>query len=288
MPKPDTACLNCGSASADRFCPRCGQELDDHRAPLTKLVHEFAGEALSLESRLFRSLRDLFFRPGALTQSYLAGKRASRLPPVRLYLIASLVFFFLFSLAPPDVSNTNVYVGDQIIGREAPDPEADGNITLLQSKPGGLLNGYIEPFLEAQREKFLAADPQQLINLVYEALGRMLPRTLILFLPLVALMLKLLYLRSGRLYYDHFIFALHSQSFFFAFLSLSWIARLPALLWLLLFVLVAPVYLAVGLRRVYGQGWFKTALKSGALVVAYLVVSLLVFGGTVAYVTLTL
>lgn len=287
MSEPARTCLNCGTPAGGRFCSSCGQELDEHRGPLSRLASEFAGEVFSLESRLFRSLRDLFFRPGALTRSYLAGRRASQVPPVRLYLVASLVFFFLFFLTPPDVSDTNVYVGDQVIGRAEPDPDATGTIRLLESSDSPL-SRYLEPRLQAQREKFRAADPQQLVNQIYEALGRTLPRTLILFLPLVALILKLLYVGSRRLYYDHFIFALHAQSFFFFFLSLSWFAPLHALLWLLLFLLVAPVYLFVGLRRVYGEGRLRTLTKTAVLVLAYLAVAVLVFGGTVSWVLVTL
>src|SRR4029453_9696672 len=39
------------------------------------------------------TLRLLFTRPGQLTAEMLAGRRARYIPPVRLYLVASVVFF---------------------------------------------------------------------------------------------------------------------------------------------------------------------------------------------------
>ena len=45
------------------------------------------------DSRLWRTLAALLLRPGYLTREFLAGRRARYLPPVRLYLVISLVFF---------------------------------------------------------------------------------------------------------------------------------------------------------------------------------------------------
>jgi hypothetical protein len=47
----------------------------------------------------------LWFKPGKLTQEFVAGRRASYLPPFRLYLVLSIIFFLAASL-----SNTHVKV----------------------------------------------------------------------------------------------------------------------------------------------------------------------------------
>jgi len=268
----------------DRFCSRCGQKLEDRRAPLRRLLLDFLGELFSLESRLFRSLRDLFFHPGRLTEDYLAGKRASQLPPVRLYLVASLFFFFLFSLTPPDVSNMNVFVGGQIIGRDVPDPDAAGNIRLLDPDPKTSLGETARHRLEAQQERFRQMDPQVLIDAVYQGIARTLPKALILFLPILALVLKVLFWRSRILYFDHSIFALHLQSFLFLLFSLSWFVPVSVILLLAFFVLVTPAYLVLAMRRVYAQSWSRILLKTAALLSIYLFVLAAVFGGTMIYV----
>lgn len=284
MAEGNRTCPNCGTTIQDRFCSHCGQRTEDRRGPLVALLGEALGEFFSLDSRLVRSLRDLFLRPGALTEKYLAGQRASQLPPLRLYLVSSVVFFFLFSLTPPDVSNTNVFVGDQVIGRAEPDPDATAVVQLLSIRPGNPL----APRLEAQRGKFLEADPQQLIDTVYDASAKALSRAMILFLPMVALILKLLYVRCGRLYYDHVIFAAHVQSFLFSLLSLSFFAPLSVWLWLLFFLLITISYMLFAMRRVYQQSWMWTVIKGGALVVSYVVLLGAVFAVAYTYVVLTI
>ncbi len=283
-----SACLNCGTTLDNAFCSRCGQKVESRRGPLRQLLFDFFGEIFSLESRLFRSLRDLFFFPGRLTESFLAGKRASQLPPMRLYLVASLFFFFLFSLTPPDVSDANVFVGDQVIGRDAPDPDASGNVSFDFDPGSDGLFWWLQPRMQAQQEKFRQMEPQVLINAIYAGIAGALPKALILFLPLLALILKLLFLRSGILYFDHFIFALHLQSFLFCLFSLSWFLPVPAIFWLFFFVLVTPVYLMLALRRVYRQGWIWIVLKTGVLIFAYLFVLLMVFSVALVWVITTI
>lgn len=293
MSAPKT-CLNCGAdlggsrAVDDRFCPRCGQQVEDRRGPLRRLLYDFFSEVLSLESRLFRGLRDLFFFPGRLTVTYLAGKRASQVPPMRLYLVASLFFFFLFSLTPPDVSEKNVFIGDQVIGRDAPDPNAKGNVQFdFEIEPGSTFD-FLRPKMESQKEKFRQMDPQVFVDAVYAGIASNLPKALILFLPLLALILKVLFLRSGVLYYDHFIFALHFQSFLFCLFSVSWFVPVPAVFWLMFFVLVAPFYLFLAMRRVYRQGRLWILLKTAVLVFAYLVLLVLVFSVMLTWVMTTI
>ncbi|HSK20701.1 MAG TPA: DUF3667 domain-containing protein [Longimicrobiales bacterium] len=92
------------------------------------------------------------------------------------------------------------------------------------------------------------------------------PHMVFLLLPLFALILKLLYIRRGRYYAEHFVFALHAHAFIFAMFTLMLI--LP---WSLefLFVIWIEVYLWLALRRVYQQGWVRTTLKWWALGAVY-------------------
>jgi hypothetical protein len=112
-----------------------------------------------------------------------------------------------------------------------------------------------------------------------EALFNVLPQTLIVMMPLFALMLKLAYFFRRRLYMEHLIVALHSHAFIALALSLvmgfSWLQEMLgassgfmdnlfgwaiglASAWI-------PVYLLLMQKRVYGQGWLMTILKFGVL-----------------------
>src|SRR5690606_2025869 len=84
---------------AGRFCAHCGQEDRTFVLSLGELVYDFVGDTFNYDSRFFRTLWPLLFRPGVLTAEYLRGRRQLFLPPVRMYIFISLVFFFTAALA---------------------------------------------------------------------------------------------------------------------------------------------------------------------------------------------
>ena len=99
--EPATTCLNCGAVLPGRFCPDCGQRDQPLRQPAHRFVTESVSEYFGVDGRLWRSLGLLLFRPGALTVAYLDGRRTRYLRPLRLYLTATVLFFFLVSLQDP-------------------------------------------------------------------------------------------------------------------------------------------------------------------------------------------
>lgn len=95
-------CRNCGAALGGQYCAACGQRSRVRLISLWELIKEATGNLTDLDSRIWRTLRPLLFRPGLLTREYLAGRRARYIPPFRLYLILSVVFFVLASFADND------------------------------------------------------------------------------------------------------------------------------------------------------------------------------------------
>jgi hypothetical protein len=89
------ACPSCGAELAGAYCAACGQ-----RAPRAAdftwrgFAHELWTEASGSDSRLWRTVLGLF-RPGVLTRAWLEYQWARFLPPLRLYLLVSAVFFLL-------------------------------------------------------------------------------------------------------------------------------------------------------------------------------------------------
>ena len=87
---PDT-CPTCGAARPDAFCGTCGER---RLEPDAWTARRFAREAFagltSVDGRLWRSLRWLVFRPGAMTAARLRGERVRLLGPVQLFLVANL------------------------------------------------------------------------------------------------------------------------------------------------------------------------------------------------------
>jgi hypothetical protein len=278
-------CLNCGQPTGPRFCGHCGQAIDDRRSPLVALVRDVLEEALAIDGRALRTLRALV-HPGALTRHYLDGRRVRFLTPFRLYLTASvLVFSSLLALDPPDADQVNLYVaGESVTG-----PEVRGRPYIRIVEPNDRLaqwaiTRYRDKFAELRRRP-----PQELVNRLFGQLRGVLPGAFILFVPVLALALKVLYLRRRVLYVDHLIFGVHFQSALFLVLVATWLVlralSLPlfvsAVIYLGVFFLMLTVYLARSLRRVYAQSWPITALKTAALVLAYFMLIQPVLGAAV-------
>ena len=93
-------CLNCENKIDDdyKFCPYCGQETQNKVVPIKNFVSEFLGDYFTFDSKIFRSVIPLLIKPGLLTKEYLEGKRVKYIPPLRLYIFISIIFFLLLSL----------------------------------------------------------------------------------------------------------------------------------------------------------------------------------------------
>ena len=89
-------CSNCQALLTGQYCAICGQRDRTRMISLWELIADFAGEFVNLDSRFWRTIFPLIFRPGRLTSEYLRGRRVHFTPPLRLYLISS-VLFFLFA-----------------------------------------------------------------------------------------------------------------------------------------------------------------------------------------------
>jgi hypothetical protein len=93
-------CLNCGSRLSGQYCGTCGQRARNRLISLWGLVAEAFGDLFELDSRLWRTIIPLLFRPGRLTHDYLLGRRARYMPPFRSYLVFSLIFFVVAFFDP--------------------------------------------------------------------------------------------------------------------------------------------------------------------------------------------
>src|ERR1700761_1430495 len=92
----DKTCLNCGYEVTDRYCSHCGQENNEPRETFRHLLGHFIEDVTHYDSQVLTSVKDLIFKPGFLTNQYNAGKRASYLNPIKMYIFISAVFFLVF------------------------------------------------------------------------------------------------------------------------------------------------------------------------------------------------
>lgn len=97
---PEKKCLNCGAVLTGHYCSVCGQKDEDLEEPFWRLFADAFADFWHFDSKFFKTMFPLLFRPGFLTKEYVAGRRARYVHPIRLYFFVSVVFFlFYFSFA---------------------------------------------------------------------------------------------------------------------------------------------------------------------------------------------
>ncbi len=282
-------CLNCGAALIGRYCAHCGQAADVHVPSTGELVHEALEGITHSDSRLWRTLYLLWFKPGKLTQEFVAGRRASYLPPFRLYLVLSVIFFLVASVSNSHANFARVGTGTSQAG-SAPSPCDSVNSTVFNAPWFG--RDWAPRIKYTCRE--IARDNGA--NLLHVALATM-PKAMFIFLPLIAFLHMLMYWRPRHRYAEHLLFFLYLHAFFFSLMTLAILSTQaasaspllkPVFNWVLLLLWTLPLYTVLAMRRVFCRGWASTLLKAAALFVVYMVVLSITLIGVFVYAVLQL
>src|SRR5205823_4291512 len=91
---PLTHCENCGTQLSGKYCSVCGQAAIDYRRSFRHVIVDVLDSFLNWDSKFFATIGLLIVKPWRLTNEFLAGRRVRYLHPLRLYLLASILFFF--------------------------------------------------------------------------------------------------------------------------------------------------------------------------------------------------
>ena len=91
---PLTHCENCGAQLTGHYCSQCGQAAIDYRRSFGHVVLDVLNEFLNWDSKFFGTIGLLITKPWRLTNEFVEGKRVRHVHPLRLYLLASVAFFF--------------------------------------------------------------------------------------------------------------------------------------------------------------------------------------------------
>jgi hypothetical protein len=294
------ACPNCGAPVTGQYCSNCGQRHSEVRLSLRRILADVLEDQFSLNSALPRTLRALLLKPGFLTNEYLARRIASYIPPFRLYLVSSLLFFLTASLAfsrtPIEVSPEEIARADSAIAAEKREALQRGDTAFSRRRTGISISGagkdwadsvdinlgsdWLNKIAQRRLQSLAHLPPDQAIRTMVREFLRQAPTAVFLLLPIYALLFKVLYIRKKRYYVEHFVFALHVHAFTFLvfflimlfasasgapqpFAALSTVLPPLLILWLL-------VYTYIAMKRVYKQGWFITLLKWGTIGFTYM------------------
>ena len=102
----ESACLNCGTALVGSHCHQCGQAAHVHRS-LGAFFHDLLHGVFHFEGKIWRTLPLLAWRPGRLTREYIAGRRASYVSPIALFLFVVFLTFAVFNLLGNPINFNN-------------------------------------------------------------------------------------------------------------------------------------------------------------------------------------
>jgi hypothetical protein len=260
-PPPQPRCLDCGAVLEGKYCIACGQRAQVRDLSIPSLAHDAIHDLAHFDSRGWVTLRALLFRPGFLTNEFIHGRRTRYLPPFRLYLVLSLVFFIVLSCKPAENAVTIRTGPDgtaQVV--TGSDPEAlKEAMKDLEAELGA--EAASDPKAQAAAKKAIAlsqalADPDAGMmagadckDMTWDAPGkdwfeprllglcehlqsvsmrqfgrelvRNIPKMMFLFLPLLALVNLLLYAFRRRKYVEHLLFYVHFHAFAFLLLTLQ-------------------------------------------------------------------
>jgi len=256
-------CTNCGEEAAEVFCARCGEKQPGHHdLTVGHFAHDFVHELVHLDSKLFRTLRELVTKPGHLTAEYFAGRKTRYITPLRLFITLFAIHFLAYTFYQP----TSMYS----VARARQFDKAGALSKMLEKKAakyGMSVEAYAEK-VDARWQKNISL--MQFVNLAG-----------------IALVLQLLYRRRGRHFVEHLVFAAHFLAFGYILRLLEWPifaigglqpGPLQTTIGVITFLIVI-VYLYRAVRRFYGpeKAYLKTVLLWAGSVVTYL----LIVAGTV-------
>jgi hypothetical protein len=293
MSEAPARCKNCDAVLLGRFCINCSQAANVHVPTTRELMHELLEGLTHSDSRLWRTLTTLWFKPGKLTEEFVAGRRVAYLPPFRLYLIVSIVCFLIASLMPMNVALLTL---DEATKSGLPPLGASKQL------PANRITSCSEFNLEALAnhpawstrirhacEEVLKDNGGHLAHLSVSTTSK----AMFIFLPLIAFLNMLLYWRPRYRYAVHLLFFVHLQTFYFSVaIVMLFLTNAPdawpklagvagffgtILGWTL------PVYTIAAMRRVFPRRWPNTLFKGIVLFFVYMIVLGITVAGAFVY-----
>lgn len=89
-------CINCGCDYAGRYCPQCCQAGTWDRYTWKQAFLNFL-DIWGLGNRpMFRTIKELFWRPGYMVRDYLSGHRQFYFPPFKLLAVMAILTMFVY------------------------------------------------------------------------------------------------------------------------------------------------------------------------------------------------
>ncbi|HEV7484584.1 MAG TPA: DUF3667 domain-containing protein [Thermoanaerobaculia bacterium] len=257
-----TPCTNCGGPSSD-YCVRCGERQPGHHdLSVGHFAHEVVHEFVHLDSKVFRTLRDIVIKPGFLTEEYFAGRKSRYIAPLRLFLTLFALQFVAFTFYQPAAVYTIA--------------------SMKKFDKGGPLTKLIDR--RAAKLHLTREETEQRIDERWHKNYSLLQ---LMNIAGVAVVLKVLYRK--RYFAEHLVFAAHCLAFsYIVTLVLDWPVYAlagfqPGLVQKAVSAVtisIQLVYLFIAQRRFYSSGRAQTAIKTVLLAAGRWALIIVLMGGS--------
>ncbi len=285
----NTHCPNCDYTfkEIENFCPNCGQDNHSHNLPLKHYIIEFLESTLHFDTKILQTFKLLLLKPGQLTKEFNNNIRAKYVPPIRLYIFISVLFFGVIALLPKNYVGLNVN-GKKIENEDAPiryslkgvndadydkiakmeisDKRIDSLIMVGGHEPNWFFRKIYIHMIETGIKKSITFG--EFFHRIYKGISII----MFLLMPVFALYLLLFNYRKKLFYVRHLNFSLHFHSLVFVIMLLAAIFKLilPSSFPINTIEIIGILlYLWFALKNVYDLSWFYSLIKTFFIGVIY-------------------
>ncbi len=293
------SCSNCNHPFdvVSNFCPNCGQENHTHKLPIKHFLLEFIESLTHFDAKVFLTLKEMIVQPGVVAKNYNSNMRARYVPPVRIYIFMSFIFFFLISILYNEtIKEDTKKIETEMQTQYAKNKMGFGQITifhktrvdsvifrsLMSLKP--LTNKGIDSLFKAKKietdwintriihtiAKVFKGEAS--ISDIYFKFIKYISYSILILMPFFALILKLFYRKLNLFYSEFLVFSIYFHTFILALLIVFNLfykfiySNNNTIALVLLFVFI---YLGISLRREYQQSIKLTIVKTIVMSLVY-------------------
>lgn len=269
-------CKNCGHAFAGNYCNVCGEKLyKEHDKALSHFFEEAFHFITHFDSKFFKTIWLVFTKPGLVSWEFCNGARKKYFKPVSLFLVG-VVLYLIF----PAFRGLNVTLDSHLSQNKA-----------------------LHITFPVKWVKAKLADEQvtyQEFNKHFEEKSPKASKLLLfIIIPLTGLLLRVMFRKPRRFYFDHFTLAAEINTFYLYFVFLIIPLLIQIIYWLFKlfggkhfyeseFVLLGihlsllSLYATIAFRRFYGLKTGRAFLKSllfllGHTFIVYILYRLIIF-----------
>ena len=269
-------CKNCGHAFAGNYCNQCGEKVyKDHDKSLKHFLEEVFHFITHFDNKFFKTIWTVFTKPGLVSYEFCNGARKQYYKPVSLFLVGVVLYLIFPMLRGLNVTQDSHLAQEKALHITFPSnwvhaKMAHEHVTYQQ------LNDHFE--LKSPKVSKLL---------------------LFIIIPLTGLLIKVMFRKPRRFYFDHFTLAAEINTFYlyFTFLIIPlmitiayWLVRLfggkhfyeSEFLLLFVHLSVLSLFVTIAFKRFYGLKTGKAFLKSllfllGHTFIVYILYRLILF-----------